>query len=186
MGEYTIQIIDAEGCVSNVLTIIVPFPDIIFSFGTSILQTRVEESNEGLESSRPGSLWRSVVTGSVKYPFGSVYQEVTAKYALPLPDQPGFVEMAYMTDIRRYTQAGVGLTLQGGIGGHFEKHQEGAKLQNHLPTYLVLKASGGYTIARAFKLQASLEMRWWNKLALPQLEVGLSFPFVRTSLRWVK
>lgn len=186
VGEYTVQIIDANGCASNLLVIIVPFPDIIFSFGTSMLQTDPDVSNDVPESYRPSNLWRQTMTASVKYTIGSVYQEVMARYAAPVHQHDGFVELAYMTDLFRYSPGGVGLALQGGAGGHFERDFDIKSSARALPTYLLLKASGGYTFARRFRVQGSIEMRALEKLEKPRIEMGLSIPFVRSASRWVK
>lgn len=185
VGEYTVQIIDANGCASNILVIIVPFPDIIFSFGTSVLQTEPDVSNDVLETYSPSTLWRQTLTASVKYTTGSVYQEVVVRYAAPVHQHDGFVELAYMTDLIRYSPGGVGLAIQGGAGGHFESDYDIKSSARTLPTYLLLKASGGYTVARRFRLQGSIEMRAWEKLETLRIEMGVSIPFVRSTFRWV-
>jgi hypothetical protein len=104
---------------------------------------------------------------------------------MPLRDHPGFAEVAYMMDIGRYTLKGLGLALQGGLGSHFEKKADTPIHPAGSPTYFLFRAGSGYTIARRFRLQASVEMRLWERIEKPRIELGLSIPFGRSALRWV-
>jgi len=184
-GAYTIQIVDANGCVSNILDVLIPFPPITMSFGMSMMQTEINESKAEPVSHEPFTLWRSILTGSMEYYIGNIRQEVIARYAVPVVDQPGFTELVYMTDIGRYTLKGVGFALQGGLGTHFEK-QEGRSVHTFAqPSYVLLKASSGYTLAKRFRFYGSVEVRGWEKLEIPRVEIGLSIPFAKKAFRWM-
>lgn len=186
VGTYMVQIVDATGCVSNILNILVPPPPIIMSLGTSMMQTEVSASNDEPVTHEPATLWRSMLTGSMAYYIGNVRQEVVARYALPVGPHPGFAEVIYMTDIGRYTLKGVGFALQGGLGSHIEKQEGRAVHTLAQPNYLLLRASGGYTLAKRFRFYGSVEVRGIEKIEMPRIELGMSIPFVRSASRGVK
>jgi hypothetical protein len=185
VGAYTIQIVDASGCVSNILDVSIPFPGIAFNLGMSWFQTDVNEINDEPVSQALATQWRSTVTSSLAYYVGKTKQELLAKFVVPVADHPGFTELAYISDIRRYTLKGGSVALQGGLGSHFEKHESISTESTALPKYLLLKAGSEYTIAKRFRLHGSIEMRCWDRIEKPRIELGLSIPFGRRALRWV-
>lgn len=181
-GEYTIQIIDATGCASNVLTVLIPFPGLNFKIGTSIISSTIDDSNnEPVALPLPRSLWRSMLTASLQYKIGSLTQEVKLGYAVPFAGLSGMVEAAYLTDIKRYSIQGIGLSLQGGLGCLFRKSINVLDEKATQPNYISLRAITSYTIARKLILQASIECRGWEYVEKPRIEFGVSIPLVFVS-----
>jgi hypothetical protein len=181
-GEYTIQIIDATGCASNVLTVLIPFPGLNLMIGTSIISSTFYDSNvEPIALPEPRHLWRSMLTASMQYNIGTIRQEVKLGYAIPFAGAPGVVEASYLSDITRYSIRGVGLSLQGGLGCHFEKSMNALDVKSSQANYVLLRANTGYTIARKVRLQASIECRGWRYIERPRVEFGVSIPLVNVS-----
>ena len=115
---------------------------------------------------------------SMQYNIGTIRQEVKLGYAVPFAGVPGMVEASYLTDIKRYSIRGIGLSLQGGLGCHFEKGMNALDVKTSQPNYVLLRANTGYTIARKIRLQASIECRGWRYIERPRVEFGVSIPFV--------
>jgi hypothetical protein len=174
VGTYMIQIVDATGCVSNILNVLIPPPPITMSFGTSLMQTVVDASNAEPVTHEPITLWRSMVTSSAEYYIGNIRQEVIARYAIPVAGNPGFAEVVYLADIGRYSFNRFGFALQGGLGSHFEKQEGSSAHTLAQPNYVLLKASGGYTLAKRFRFFGSVEWRGWERLVVPRVEIGVS------------
>jgi len=177
-GEYTIQIVDATGCASNVLTVLIPFPGLNFLIGTTLFPSTMYASNEEpVATPEPIRVWRSMLTASMQYYLGSVGQELTLGYALTVAGLPGILEGSVLTDMTRQRIWGVDMTAQVGIGGQVQSYRPQSDEPGSQPAFIVLKASAGYTVAKRIRLQANLECRGWSTIERPRLSFGVSLPF---------
>ena len=151
-GEYTIQIVDATGCASNVLTVVIPFPGLDLLIGTTLVPTTMYASNEEpVTIPEPVRVWRSMLTASMRYYLGSVGQEFSLGYALPVAGLPGILEGSLLTDVTRHRIWGVDMTAQVGIGGQVESNSPRSDGSGSPPAFIVLKASAGYTVAKRIR-----------------------------------
>lgn len=183
VGEYSVQIIDAQGCTSNVLIVVVPFPDIMISFGTSIVYSRPDASNEQPVGVDQQHIWRSALRGSLRYYIGKIDQEIRLLYAPSLANRngtyyPGFLEAEYMMEAGNYIWKNVILSLQGGLGMHATTAPHYGSEATSMSNYWLLRANAGYTLARKVRLEGSVSLRGWDRIELPVLEFSVSVPFV--------
>jgi hypothetical protein len=81
VGAYTVQVIDASGCESNELIIMVPFPDNILAFGTGMVNVSASTSNP--EHTTVDEGWANSTWMSVDYRVGKMPQRIRITYIAP-------------------------------------------------------------------------------------------------------
>lgn len=174
VGEYSIQIIDAEGCMSNVIFVLIPFPDIILSFGTSFSNTSYVTANE--QPAIPGSVedWRNGLWISLQYPFKSVSQEIQMTYLPPLSGinkkyTSGIVRIEHLTNIKKISWNTIQWTLKGGIGiYHF-----GGGDRTGMNQFCTLQSSVNMKCFRSIRLHGTVSLEGWKKLEKPVWSISI-------------
>ena len=183
VGSYTVQVVDIQGCESNIEQFQVPFPDDGFSFGVGIVQGGPAYAN----NEKPGiypeeKIWRSIVTGSYKYFAGNWQQEIRLLYATPVKSiqhgyLKGYVDLEFLTRLEKFKWAGFDVSLQGGIGGHYASGEQGVPHSSAPPAYWLGRLSADYSIMKQIHWQGGLTLRGWEKLEPIQWEMSLVMPF---------
>jgi large repetitive protein len=179
VGEYVVQIIDATGCMSNVLLVIIPFPDIILSFGTGISNVSYDVANEQPNVPTTIDEWRNGLWVSVKYPVKGLRQELQMMYMIPQTGggnayAPGILQLEHMTDIKRMHWKKIQFGLQGGIGMQYMNQDDQFLVPDTLKQYWTIQSSAGFSVAKKIRLQGNFSVQGWAKVERPVAEISFS------------
>ena len=176
VGHYTIQIIDSQGCASNIVEADVPFPGITFSFGTGIQSVIPTSDPEHISS---GQLWSSGFYSSLHYYIGNRSQELQFFYAIPddrssLPHIHTEVFIIdHFSEIARTEWKKIQLKLQGGIG--FTILPKGRTEIGYDPQHWIIRANASYKLGKILQLKCSTDLRGWRKMEIPGVDLGIRF-----------
>ena len=176
VGHYTIQIIDAEGCASNIVEADVPFPGITFSFGTGIHNIIPISDPEHIS---PGQLWNSGLYTSLHYYIGNRSQELQFYFSFP-DDRHShhnihselFV-IDHFSEIARTEWKKIQFKFQGGIG--FTMLPGGQTDFAIDPQHWIVRGNAGYKLGKILQLKCSAELQGWKKMEKPYVDVSIRF-----------
>jgi hypothetical protein len=179
IGEYIVQVIDAEGCTSNEVVFFVPFPPITQSFGTSFIFLTPHVSNEQPHQMSTDYLVRTTMLVSVEYYLRAVRHEWRLTFSPPVYAQgisyQPYAELFCFTDLTKYTYKDVWLALQGGLGSAFGSHPVAMRESSAASPLWSLRASAVYAHKRSFKLQGSVSLQGWEEIERPVVELSAMF-----------
>lgn len=185
VGQYTVQIIDSEGCTSNEVIIDVPFPGISFSFGTGLIFSSSDQSNEqpGFASGDYGI--RNAVIVSAEYWLGTIPQELRLTYAPGLNGWLGshsrpYGEVLSYTGLVRHNFNKGGISLQGGIGSAFGSHPVAGRETADVVPLWSLRGSAVYRFNKSVRIQGAVSMQGWNRVERPIVELSALFSVSRS------
>ncbi len=176
-GIYDIHIVDAAGCVSNTVTVIIPLPNIIFSLGVAFTNSPLLSEIEQPANVAP-SFWSTAVLGSIDYQIRKRTQQLRVLYspgvvAFKNP-HPAWMQIENLSEIFSLHQKWSSFSLHGGLG--FNTLATGL---NYDPCFITLNANTKITIGKILYLQTEMAFRGWSKLEPPQWMISASVPFLK-------
>ncbi len=182
VGEYTIQIMDANGCFSNILMVIVPPPDIILSFGTGVVHYPYDEQNPEHISNGYPQQWSNGLLASLQYYIGNRAQEIrmiyTATNRKNIPDfDHGYMELQYLSEMKRIEWKQFLVSLDGGLGVRTVIPYL-SNTNSSFPQFWTLRASAAYNVSRTLKLECNFSVQGWTNIQKPVIEFSVTMPFM--------
>ncbi|HZV45118.1 MAG TPA: Ig-like domain-containing protein, partial [Saprospiraceae bacterium] len=176
-GFYDIHIVDATGCMSNVVMVIIPLPTIVISLGVALVNSPPAAAYEQPASGSP-TYWNTGVLGSLEYKFGKRPQRLRMLYSPGYSDyhfyHPAWMQVEHLSDILSLRQKQYSLSLEGGIGLRPIYNDV-----NYEPVYVSLNASTQVKLGKILHLAAEVSLRGWSRLETPQWMINATFPFVK-------
>lgn len=177
-GMYTVQIIDANGCASNILILDVPPATGILSFGATIGNLPVlADTREQAEGK--GNQWTGLgLYGTFHYCIGKSNQALRLLFIPGLATGDGdfrnYLEGENRVTLYRYAGKNHKAQLQGGFG-----FRNQVDLPGHASAYLSLTASSTLRFKNAMIIQSEIALRGWSTFETPQWRLLLTFPACR-------
>lgn len=177
VGQHTINVQDANGCVSNIIIVDIPFPDIIFSFSTSFLISDLTASYPEQATVHPEGILLSGMVIRLQPRSVLQSQNIWIWVGKSLENssrrETSWMQLEYRKQIMVFPLKSFIVYPEGGIG--WITPLNNPHVQNHL--FLSLSATTELTICKQIQLQASLGIRGWRKLEKPVCSVSASVPF---------
>ncbi len=178
IGMHTIQIEDANGCFSNILSVLIPFPDFTFSIGTSFSTFPFNEIFSEAANLPIGDIVSTGMLTEVNYHMGTFPQHGLFLYA-PFSISRQFYN-GYLIEVQHRSQLGslnrknIRVILEGGLGMQF-----GSVLsENFSSPFIVLNGNGTMRIGKRVRLETELGLNLWNHLNDPYWRIILNLPFI--------
>lgn len=168
-GEYTVQIMDPNGCLSNILEVDIPFEP---NFGIGVSGTFMQTNSYDVEL--PGqdgkTIYTSVTYFTSQFRTGNTNQEIRVGLinGLHLPGNglviPTTVRIEQLSNIFQWQESGISLIGQAGFLGDF----------NRLNSKVQWQAQGkaNWRLNRAISLNVKAGIRGWEKVDQPFVEFG--------------
>jgi hypothetical protein len=186
VGTYTVQVVDVNGCPSNVVTFVVAVPPEPLSMGMSMVYSSPGASNDNPVIPNTTGLWRSALVLSFPHQLGPLHQELRMLYVPAIQDHQygylkGYVDIEMLTRIKQLYWNHFICKVQGGISVHYLSHDPSATLSSSPPINLMARVSAGYHLMKRIDIKGSLSLQGWEKLEPPQWEMSLMFPFISFS-----
>jgi len=186
VGTYTVQVVDVNGCPSNIVTFVVPVPPEPLSMGMSIVYSSPAASHESPAIPNTTGLWRSALVLSYPHQLGRLHQELRMLYVPSITDShygdlKGYVDLEMLTRIRQLYWNHFICKVQGGVSVHYLSHDPSATISSSPPINLMARVSAGYHLMKRIDLKGSLSLQGWEKLEPPQWEMSVMFPFISFS-----
>jgi len=178
-GFYDVQIVDATGCMSNVLMVIIPLPNIVLSLGVALINTPITSVKDQPGPALPNS-WHLASMGSMHYRLGKREQLVRMIYS---PAHYNFHfsystwwQVEHLSEIISLHQKHYSFSINGGIGA-----QHAVSPIEIDPFYFSINANTGYTVGKLLHLQADMSMKGWSTIDSPQWIISATIPFLTLS-----
>jgi hypothetical protein len=176
-GFYDIHIVDATGCMSNVVMVIIPLPTVVFSLGVALVNSPPAAAFEQPASGLP-TYWNTGVLASMKYHIGKKSQRLRMLYSPEYSDyhfyHPAWMQVEHLSDILTWRPKQCSFSLEGGIGIRPTYYDV-----NYEPVYVSLNASTQINLGKILHLAAEVSLRGWSRLETPQWMINATFPFLK-------
>ncbi len=184
VGTYTVQVVDINGCPSNMVDFDVPVPPEPLSMGMSMVSGTPVASIESPDVPNATRLWRSAFVLSYPHQLGPLHQELRMLYVPPINDSrygysKGFMDLEILSRIRQLDWNHFDCQVQGGLSVHYLSHDPAINLSSYPSTYMLARISAGYRLVKRINLRGSLSLKGWEKIEPPQWEMSVMFPFRR-------
>ncbi len=174
VGQYTVQIIDSEGCTSNEVIIDVPFPGISFSFGTGLIFSVPDQSDEQPAFASGDYMIRNAVIVSAEYWLGTIPQEMRLTFAPGVNGKPYGEVLSYSGLLRHNFNKG-GVSLQAGIGSAFGSHPVAGREAADVAPLWSLRGSAVYRLNKKVRLTGAVSQQGWQRVQRPSFELSALF-----------
>lgn len=179
VGNYTVQLIDATGCPSNILPFTIPFPDIILEFGGGISGADVPTFNPELPAVFH---WNKSLSLSMRYPIGRTFQQFRLSYLSGdhrAPDAPlaARLTLEHLTTIKQLTWEKTQLGLQAGLGLHRFLGIGSMTDMDEMTPYVTAQFSASHTLLKHIQVQGRLSIWGWDKIRRPEIQLAAVMPF---------
>jgi hypothetical protein len=176
-GFYDIYVVDAAGCVSNTVMVIIPLPNSIFSMGIALTGSSVSKSNEQ-PAHYTSALFRTGFEGSLRYHFGRHAQRLRMLYTSRFSDSrsyyPALLQVEHLSSMAEWHKKQLLFSVNGGVGW-----RSVSGLENVDPAYMMLNAGAELNWRNFIHLEAELSLRGWSVLEPPAWMFIISFPFLK-------
>ncbi|HZV43461.1 MAG TPA: hypothetical protein VFF90_03225, partial [Saprospiraceae bacterium] len=183
VGTYTVQVIDINGCPSNLAEFDVVFPPEPPSIGMSMVHNSPGGSPESPNIPNDASIWRSALVLSYPHRLGTLHQELRMLYAPAFEDYryghiKGYLDLDILSRIKQIDWNNFNCKVQGGFSMHYLPQDPGSNLSSSSSAYLMARLSAGYRLLKRVDFKGSLSLRAWEKIEPPQWEMSVMFPFI--------
>lgn len=171
VGEYTVQIVDANGCMSNILTVIVPFPDIIMTFGTSVvnipvLQNSFEKPSPSFGDHLTSGLSIRMIDFTVRHP-----QELNVFWSPSQRTIPSVLQVRYYKRIADINMHHFNWSCYGGAGITFYSNNPNA--DESFTTYWNIRSTISASVIRGMQMDASFILSGNHIYLHPSINVAM-------------
>ncbi|HLF63603.1 MAG TPA: Ig-like domain-containing protein, partial [Saprospiraceae bacterium] len=170
-GDYTIQIQDANGCLSNILEVTVPLPESLgleVGFGMGTMQ-----SNPIPLPEQPKTAGHTIVSSYVDvrlhYTTGGIKQ--VNSLVIYREDHGSVYRFSQMVELWEKEYYGIAFKAQGGLSVDF--------VRNHpAEHYWTIRGSAARRIGKVMTVNAAVSLRGWQRIEKPAIEVGVKMPLM--------
>jgi hypothetical protein len=159
---------------SNELLVIIPFPDIILSFGTIVTNIPADQSN--VEQSHVSSqVWRTGLMANLQYRLGASPQRIRMIYmprvSRHIDRGNSYFEFTQLTKLFSLDSKKHTVMLEGGLG----MRSGLSSVTGYKPAFALIQASAKMKIGNSILMHAGINVKGWSKIETPQWNVSFDF-----------
>ncbi len=181
VGDYSVQVQDANSCFSNILQVHMPNPGFLVYFGTGMIsyhQVQPEES----EADYFIPTWSNALLGSVHYNIGKLNQEIRMSYSAIRTRQVtdithGYAEILQMSTLKQMEWKRIQFSLDAGLGISTALSKN-ITAPNPFSPFWSLRASGSYRLSEWLNVDCHFSFRGRRTIENPTLDISVMMPIL--------
>jgi len=164
IGDHTIQIQDASGCISNLAIVTIPFPDIILSLGTVLMNSPTYISLPESLPSVNADVWRVGMAVRLEYKIHHIVQRLqlagSPEVFLNQHSAPGIWMIEQRSQLTYFRTGQFAFHLEGGMGCRFIPGRSGFPHS----TFLSLASTFSLRLEKYIHLEGEFGLRGWEEM----------------------